>query len=152
MIEIMNSLKSDEVEMFALPNRYDQTSMQDLIMLENAVDVLTHVVRVARDYRLSQLLQAFKVYDEHQNTLLNGVCRAVAFGSVQITSNTTPRDLFDCVVNNATRGPKFVTRKYERNKLYLLNLCCYSGSTKLVQSALVLLMECSMHAGISCWI
>ena len=64
MLEIMAAMKGDDIEVFELPDRYDTLPKQELIMMANVVDVLTHVTHVAQDYRLSKLLQAFKSYDE----------------------------------------------------------------------------------------
>jgi len=93
MLEIMSKLRVDDTEIFQLPRRYDSTPRAELRMMANVVDVLTHVAKVAQDFRLSRLLQAFRAYNELR---LSGQ-RSVRFDGLEISQRTTPAEIFECV-------------------------------------------------------
>ena len=73
------------------------------------VDVLTHVTRVAQDYRLSKLLQAFKTYNDFHERLKEQrrvgqdsryihTRTSMKYEGLDITENTTPGDVFEHVI------------------------------------------------------
>jgi hypothetical protein len=137
MLEILSKLRVDDTEIFELPRRYDATPRAELRMMANVVDVLTHVARVAQDYRLSRLLQAFRAYNELR---LSGQ-RAVKYDGFEITGRTTPGEIFEFVIESSDKGPGSLSLGDSGEVAYImLNLCLYNYPP-LVQGALSLLMD-----------
>ena len=56
--EIIKVLRAEDSQTFVLPGRYDGgTPEPELRMMTHGVDILTYVMKVAQDYRLSRLLK-----------------------------------------------------------------------------------------------
>jgi len=139
MLAIMAALQADDLEVFEMPRRYDTMPRAELRMMANVVDVLTHVTRVAQDYRLSRMLQAFRAYRDVHTGVSGG--RAVNYDGFTITLRTTPAELFEFVVDSSERGVQSLTLgAYDEVAYIMLNLCLYNYPP-LVQSSLSLLMD-----------
>ena len=139
MLAIMAALQADDLEVFEMPRRYDTMPRAELRMMANVVDVLTHVTRVAQDYRLSRMLQAFRAYRDVHTGVSGG--RAVSYDGFMITLRTSPAELFEFVVESSERGARSLTLgPYDEIAYIMLNLCLYNYPP-LVQSSLSLLMD-----------
>jgi len=133
---VIEKIRAEDADAFEIPTRYDETSASELQMMTNAVEVLNYVARVARDCRLSRLLQGFKSYQKFQMTRSR-----VQFGDLGITQWVRPSDVFEYVIDSSERGLESFSSGESRDiASIMLNLCQYD-SPILAKAALTLLKD-----------